>query len=518
MSQHPHPTLPKNSAATLPAPTGPPRPGDVHGHPSNLAAEPATERLNPSEVIVITVLAVCAFITVLTELVMGVALPQVMRDLTITASTGQWLTTGYALTMAVVIPATGFLMQRYSTRALFITTMVLFTLGTAIAAAAPGFEVLLAGRIVQAVGTAILLPLLMTTAFGLAPAGRQGQMMAVTTAVPAVAGAVGPAISGIVVAELNWRWIFLLVLPMAALALAVGAWKMRNLTTPTPVRIDVGSLLLAAVGFGALLYGLSIAGESGPGHSLVVPVLAVLLGVLGVVAFVARQRVLQGRGSALLDMRVFAYRGFSLSSAIFIFLVMTAFGINVVLPLVLQEVLGFSALQTGLLLIPGGAAIAITAALVGRIYALVGPRRLVTTGALLATAAWWFLTTVNTDTPFGVIVATHVLICIGMAFMWTPLFTLAMASLPQDLYPHGSAVLNTLQQLGGAAGIAVLIAVMTLFNSSTAGSSSTEESLRGMQAAFVAAGLLTLIAAVGALLLPRVRADAAEMSSTTLMR
>ncbi|WP_258725839.1 DHA2 family efflux MFS transporter permease subunit [Cellulomonas sp. NS3] len=461
------------------------------------------ERLARDEVVVIAVLALGAFVMVLSELVMGVALPQVMDDLAVSAAVGQWLTTAYALTMAVVIPATGFLMQRFAMRPLFIVTMALFALGTAIAAVAPTFEVLLVGRVTQAVGTAILLPLLTTTAFRLAPQGRRGQMMAVTTAVPAVAGAISPAVSGIVVAQLNWRWNFLLVLPLAVLALVIGGWKMRNITTPAPVRIDLASLVLAAIGFGAVLYGLSTVAEAHGGPARTVALSALLVGVLGIGAFVLRQQRLQRRDAALLDMRVFKHRNFSLSTCIFLLLVMTAFGVNVVLPLLLQEALGLGAFETGLLLIPGGAAIAITAAAVGRFYEQAGPRTLITFGAVLATAAWWVLSTATTDTPIAAILALHLLISIGMAFMWTPLFTLAMGSLPESLYTHGSAVLNTLQQLGGAAGIAVLIAVLTLFSDPQAAGSADAVSLEGMRATCIAAGVLTLAGAAAALFLPR---------------
>lgn len=175
---------------------------------------------------------------------------------------GSGLTTAHALTMAVIIPSSGFLMQRFTLRTLFFATMGLFTLGTVIAAVAPDFEVLLIGRIVQVVGTAVLLPMLTITAIRLAPEGKRGRLTAVTTAVPAFAGAISPAISGIVVAQLNWRWIFLLVLPLAVLALVMGGWKIRNLDPTTAVRIDVLSLILAAIGFGALLYGLSTIGGS----------------------------------------------------------------------------------------------------------------------------------------------------------------------------------------------------------------------------------------------------------------
>ncbi len=462
---------------------------------------PPRERLSPNEIVVITVLSLSAFVMILSELAMGVALPQVMDELKVTASVGQWLTTAYALTMAVIIPSSGFLMQRFTLRALFFATMGLFTIGTVIAAVAPGFELLLIGRIVQALGTAVLLPMLTTTAIRLAPEGKRGRLMAVTTAVPAFAGAISPAISGIVVAQLSWRWIFLLVLPLAVLSLVLGGWKIRNLDPTTAVRIDVFSLILAAIGFGALLYGLSTIGESHGGSSLLIAAVALVVGVVGTAAFVARQWRLQRRDAAMLDMRVFAHRDFSLSTGIFLAMVMTAFGLNVVFPLVLQNALGLGALETGLLLIPGGAAIAITAASVGRVYERVGPRLLVVAGAVMAAAGWALLSTVTMDTAIGILLTLHLLISVGLAFMWTPLFTLAMGSLPPHLYPHGSAALNTLQQLGGAAGIAVLITVLTLFTG--AQGAGADVSLEGMRAAFVTVLLLTLVSAAGALLLPR---------------
>ena len=463
------------------------------------------ERLTADEVIVLTVLAVSAFVMVLSELAMGIALPQVMDDMSITASTGQWLTTAYALTMAVVIPSTGFLMQRFTTRRLFAVSLVLFSVGTAVVAAAPVFEVLLGGRIIQALGTAILLPLLTTTAFQLAPPAHRGRIMAVTTAVTASAGAIGPAVAGIVIAQLSWRWIFLFVLPLALLALIIGGIKMRNFTTPVPVKIDLLSLLLAAVGFAAVLWGLSTTGESVGSASLTVSLIVLGVGLLVVAAFVVRQRFLQRKGAVLLDVRVYKARGFGLANVIFVLLVMTAFGVNVVLPLVFQNVLGLNAFETGLLLVPGGAAMAVTAALVGRLYEPMGPRVLVVFGALLTAAAWAVMSTVDTGTPIGEILALHVIISIGLAFMWTPIFTFAMAALPSDLLGHGSATLNTLQQLGGAAGIAVLIAVLTVVSGQHSDGGTTTETLTGMRAVFITSGIFMLNAAVLGLFLPRLQ-------------
>lgn len=209
------------------------------------------DRLAPGDATVIGLLLVSAFVVILNETIMGVALPRLMADLGITAATGQWLTTGFMLTMAVVIPATGFIMERFRLRQVFVAAMGLFSLGTAIAAVAPGFELLLVGRVVQASGTAVMMPLLMTTAMTLVPPASRGKTMGMISVVISVAPAIGPTISGIILNSLSWRWMFIIVLPIALLALAAGTWKVRNVTAPRHARLDVLSLVLSAVGSAA---------------------------------------------------------------------------------------------------------------------------------------------------------------------------------------------------------------------------------------------------------------------------
>ena len=459
----------------------------------------ATPRLSPSEVLAISILVFSAFVALLSELVMGVALPQVMEDLGITATTGQWLTTGYALTLAVVIPTTGYIMQRFQLRSIFIASVGLFSLGTAIAAVAPGFELLLTGRIVQALGTAVLVPLLLTTSIGLVAPPRRGQMMALVTAVTAVAPAVGPAFSGLVMSQLSWRWLFIIILPLTLLALVIGAVKMPNLTTPRRIRFDALSLLLSAIGFGALVYGLASAGESGGGHLSAVFWIAIPLGIVGIAAFVWRQLRLQRRDAAVLDMRIFGRAAFARPVILFAFLVMGAFSLSTLIPLMLQESLGLGSLETGLLMVPGGATIAIVSVLVGRYYDRIGARGLAIPGALVVAAGWWYMTTFTEDTSMWIVLATYVLICAGQAFAWVAIFTMSLGSLPSALAPHGSAALNTIQQLGGAAGLAVLIGV---FSANTGGTDATSIA-NGAQAAFTVGAVIAVVAFVIALFLPR---------------
>ena len=219
------------------------------------------------------------FVVILNETIMSVAIPHLMDDLGVEASAAQWLTTAFLLTMAVVIPITGFLLQRFTTRAVFIAAMSFFSAGTLIAVIAPGFEVLLVARIVQAVGTAIMIPLLFTTVLTLVSEASRGRVMGNISIVISVAPAIGPSISGLILSAFEWRWMFGIVFPIAIAALVLGAVKVRNVTTPKPAPLDVLSVIFSALAFSGIVYGLSSLTESvtvgvstlAAGHKTLVP-------------------------------------------------------------------------------------------------------------------------------------------------------------------------------------------------------------------------------------------------------
>ena len=463
------------------------------------------DRLAPGDATVIALLLVSAFVVILNETIMGVALPRLMADLDITAATGQWLTTGFMLTMAVVIPATGFIMDRFRLRQVFIAAMSLFSLGTAIAAVAPGFEVLLLGRIVQASGTAVMMPLLMTTVMTLVPAASRGKTMGMVSVVISVAPAIGPTISGVILSALSWRWMFIIVLPIALIALGLGAWKVRNVTAPRDARLDVLSLVLSAIGFGGLIYGLASIGESATGHVPVAPWIPVVVGVLALATFVARQFRLQRTSNALMDLRVFANRSFTVSTVVLATSFMALFGTLIVLPIFLQSVLQLGSLETGLLLLPGGAVMAVLSTVVGRLFDRFGPRPLVIPGAVLVSGALWLLTTLHPGTPAGMVVLVHTVLSAGLAFMFTPLFTSALGSLRAELYGHGSAIVGTVQQLAGAAGTALFVTVLSTRSAASLadGSSVLNATADGVRGAFLWGGIISLVALVLALLIRR---------------
>ncbi|TFD07671.1 MDR family MFS transporter [Cryobacterium sp. TMT1-66-1] len=450
--------------------------------------------------LVIRLLLASAFVVILNETIMGVALPHLMKDLSITATAAQWLTTAFMLTMAVVIPITGFLIQRFHTRPVFIAAMTLFSTGTLIAALAPGFEVLLVGRIVQASGTAIMMPLLMTTVMTLVAPASRGKTMGNISIVISVAPAIGPTISGVILSVLDWRWMFILVLPIAIGALILGASRIQNVTTPRKVPLDVLSVILSAFGFGGFVYGLSnLGGASAAGW------IPLGIGLVALAVFVLRQLQLQRTDRALLDLRVFSSRTFTLSISMLSISMLALFGTIILLPLYMQNVLGLTALETGLLLLPGGLTMGLLAPFVGRIYDRRGPTILLVPGSIIVSAAFWAMTMMGQTTPPWMLLIAHVGMSAGLSLLFTPLFTSGLGSLKPSLYSHGSAVVGTIQQLAGAVGTALFIAVMTAQSAAlmAQGVSEISATASGIRGAFLCGAIISLFAIPAAFLVRR---------------
>ncbi|MBF0663485.1 DHA2 family efflux MFS transporter permease subunit [Rhodococcus sp. (in: high G+C Gram-positive bacteria)] len=453
------------------------------------------EKLDRGSILLIGVLVIAAFVMILNETIMSVALPRLMDDLDITASTAQWLTTGFLLTMAVVIPVTGYLFQRFTLRQVFIAAMGIFSAGTLLAALAPGFEVLLAGRVTQAGGTAIMLPLLMTTVLRVVPANRRGSMMGVISIVIAVAPAIGPTVSGIVLNALDWRWMFWIVLPIALVSFAIGVALVKNVTSPVAVPLDLVSVVLSVFAFGGIVYGLSSIGHSAEGSA--VPVWIPLgVGVVALIVFVRRQISRQSAGRALLDLRPFSTPTFSIGLGMLAISMMALFGALILLPLYLQNIRGLDTLTTGLMLLPGGLVMGFLSPFVGRIFDRTGPRVLVIPGAVVVSSALWLMTLLDAESALPMVVAVHTLLMAGLATVMTPLMTSSLGSLPSELYSHGSAIFSTIQQLAGAAGTALFITVMSSTAASRAADGATElsASQSGIHTAFLYGGVVSLVA------------------------
>jgi DHA2 family lincomycin resistance protein-like MFS transporter len=426
---------------------------------------------------------------------MSIAIPVLQVELGVPPSVGQWLTTAFMLTMAVVIPLTGFLIQRIQTRTLYVAAMSLFTAGTVLAFTAQTFDVLLAARVVQASGTAIMLPLLMTTIMTVVPPEKRGAMMGNVTIVISVAPALGPTLSGLILDHFDWRWIFGFVAPVAAVALVLGARRVVSVSAPTSSRVDLLSVPLSALGFGGLVYGLVGIGESAGGGSGVPTWVPFVVGGVSLAAFLLRQRRLQRVDGALLDLRVFGSSQFALATVAMVVAMVVMLGTFILLPYFAQQVLGYGPFATGLITLPGGLVMGLSGPIVGRIYDAQGPRVLLVPGSILVSAGVWMLAGVDASTPMWWLLFSNVVIMLGLSATFTPIMTGAMGSVEPQLYSHASAVIGTFQQVAGAAGTALFVTVMTVVaaGATEQGAGPVDAVTDGVQMAFLIGGLLSLL-------------------------
>ncbi|MGL5863110.1 MAG: MDR family MFS transporter [Phycicoccus sp.] len=472
--------------------------GAAPGAPMTTGAAPAARGSYP----VLRWLVAATFTVILNETVMINAIPRLMTEFDVTARVAQWLSTAFMLTMAVVIPVTGWLLQRVTTRTAFTVAMSVFATGTVVCALAPAFWVLVGGRVVQAAGTATMMPLLMTTLMTVVAERDRGRVMGNVTLAISVAPALGPALSGLVLGVADWRWLFIVVLPVVALVSVAGLRRLHNVGETHASTIDWASVALAALGFGGLVFGLSQAGAADGGA---VPAPVWIAGGLTLVAvFVIRQRHLTRRSEPLLDLRTLGHRTYALSLALQSLAFLTMLGAMILFPLYLQDLRGLTALQTGLLVAPGGLAMGLLGPVVGRVFDRVGGRPLMIPGAVGVFAALAVLSQVGATTPYALLLGVQVLLMVSLAALFTPAFTLGLGALPPHLYSHGSSLLATSQQVAAAVGTALTVTVLSWRSASLAddGAGDTEAFVGGVQAAFGVSAVLAIGVVVLAVLLP----------------
>lgn len=415
--------------------------------------------VEPSQVAkgpVVFVMVLGAFVAILNQTLMNVALPVMMTDLKIDATTAQWLTTVYMLVNGILIPVTAFLMEKFSTRKLLLTAMSLFALGTLICGIAPGFGALIVGRIIQAAGAGIMMPLLMNVILSLFPIEKRGGAMGLIGLAMMSAPAIGPTLSGWIVQNYSWRVLFFIVLPIALIDIIVAYFILRNVTKLSNPKVDITSIVLSTFAFGGLLYGFSRAGQSGWTDWIVLTTLGI--GVVAMVIFVYRQMHLK---IPMLEFRVFKYKMFSLTTVINVVVTMAMFSAMLLIPIYLQNVRGFSPLESGLLLLPGAIISGIMSPITGKLFDKIGARPLALVGLAIIAVTTFFFTDLTDSTTYTFMMLVYSGRMIGISMIMMPIMTAGLNELPQKLYSHGNAMANTLRQVSGAIGTAFLITVMS---------------------------------------------------------
>lgn len=402
------------------------------------------------------VLMIGAFIGLFSETALNMALTNIMEQFSISAAKVQWLTTGYLLTLGVSVPVSALLIKWFTTKQLVFTSIIFSIIGSLIGAIAPNFEILLFARIIQALGTGLLLPLLMNVILLIFPINKRGIVMGLMGLVITTAPAVGPTIAGVIVDVLDWSYIFWLSLLLYILLLVFGMKQIDNVSSITKPKIDFLSIVLSTIGFGTLIFSLSGLAEHALTSTIVI--VPLLIGVIAIIVFGIRQTKM---AQPMINLTVFKYRMFSLGTLQLFIGMLLILSTAILLPMYLKSSLLFSAAIAGLIMLPGSALNAALGPVVGKTFDKIGAARLLPIGFTLTTiGSILFIFTVKDDASFISILLSNMVFFSGIAFIIMPAQTNGMNQLPRELYADGSAVMNTLQQIAGAAGTAVAITLL----------------------------------------------------------
>ncbi|QHL69939.1 DHA2 family efflux MFS transporter permease subunit [Staphylococcus aureus] len=396
------------------------------------------------------------FIAILNQTLLNVALPKINTEFNISASTGQWLMTGFMLVNGILIPITAYLFNKYSYRKLFLVALVLFTIGSLICAISMNFPIMMVGRVLQAIGAGVLMPLGSIVIITIYPPEKRGAAMGTMGIAMILAPAIGPTLSGYIVQNYHWNVMFYGMFIIGIIAILVGFVWFKLYQYTTNPKADIPGIIFSTIGFGALLYGFSEAGNKGWGSVEIETMFAI--GIIFIILFVIRELRMK---SPMLNLEVLKFPTFTLTTIINMVVMLSLYGGMILLPIYLQNLRGFSALDSGLLLLPGSLIMGLLGPFAGKLLDTIGLKPLAIFGIAVMTYATWELTKLNMDTPYMTIMGIYVLRSFGMAFIMMPMVTAAINALPGRLASHGNAFLNTMRQLAGSIGTAIIVTVMT---------------------------------------------------------
>lgn len=409
--------------------------------------------LTHKQKMIVVILLAGAVLAVLNQTLLSPAFPTIMADLHVDATTVQWLTSAYSLVEAVIIPLSAYLIGRFSTRKLFIAGISIFAFGSLLAAFAPFFAILLLGRVFQAIACGIVMPMVFTVILLIFPREKRGSAMGMVSLVIGFAPAVGPSVSGILVDGIGWRALFVVVFILALIIIIASIITLESYGEFEPSSFDKPSVALCSLGLLSLLYGLSSISSA---QNIALPLALIAVGAVLLFFFVRRQFKLE---IPLLRIEVLKTHRYAITVIVIVLLQAALVGTGVLLPIYLQNLIGVSALQTGLIMLPGAVIGASVGFFAGRLFDRIGPRKVILPGAFISFVGGLGLVALNLDTPIVFIICIYTCLSVGMQAIITPLNTWGINSLDNKVIQHANALSNTLNQVGASLGTAVLVSL-----------------------------------------------------------
>ncbi|WNQ13826.1 DHA2 family efflux MFS transporter permease subunit [Paenibacillus aurantius] len=406
--------------------------------------------------VLLFVLVLGAFIAILNQTLLNVAIPHLMNDFNVSSSTIQWLSTAYMLVNGIVIPISAYLIGTFTTRQLFLGAMISFTVGSLICGVAPTFSVMLIGRIVQGLGAGIIMPLMMTVILNIFPPETRGRSMGMIGIAMFFAPAVGPTLSGWIIEHWSWRILFYVAMPLAIADIILAYFLLKNVTKKTNPLFDFWGFLTSTVGLGFLLYGCSEAGSKGWGDAIVD--VSLIIGAIALVLFIIRELTTP---NPMLNLRVFKFGIFTTSVIVSCIVNMAMFGATILVPIYVQNIRGFSAMDSGLLMLPGALLMGVMSPVTGALMDKVGARPLAIIGLTITAVTTWELSKLGPDTTYHSLMLLYTLRMFGMSFIAMTIMTAGLNQIPRELVSHATAASNTARQVAASLGTALLVTVMS---------------------------------------------------------
>lgn len=466
--------------------------------------------LTRQQIVMLVIMIFGTFVTVLNQTVITPAQPSIMAEMGIDASTVQWLTTGFTLVNAIMIPVTAYLTDKHSTKMLYLVSMGIFAVGSLMAGIAPDFAVLLIGRLLQAAGAGILMPMVMTVLMLTFPVERRGSAMGIFGIVIAFAPAIGPSVSGLVIDSFGWRVLFYAIAILIAAVVLIGVFVLKKTEPLNPAaQLDKISVIMSTVGFGALLYGFSTIGSVGIN---VADAAITLVGIVVLVLFFRRQLKME---QPMLNVRVLSNRRFLIGTVIGMIVQASLLAAGVLMPIYLQSYMGYSATVSGLVIMPGAILMGVLNPFAGRLFDKYGPRVLSIIGLAILTISTVGFATLTSTTDVVWLTILYTIRMASLSLVNMPITTWAMNALDNKLLNHGTSVNNTLRQVSGSLGTALLVSIDTFVTGTASGTMDpVQAGILGVNAAFVAAVVLSAVALVLTIVFVKNRPEDVKIAET----
>jgi EmrB/QacA subfamily drug resistance transporter len=449
------------------------------------------KEMSYNRTIIVSVLLAASFVALLNQTLLIVAIPPIMEEFKIVPNQAQWVTTAFMLTNGIMIPVTAFLIEKFSSKSLLIFALCIFSFGTFLGAISPSFSVLLVARIIQAMGAGILMPLMQTVLLTIYPPEKRGAAMGMSGLVIGLAPAIGPTLSGFIIDQLSWRFLFYTVFPITMVVLLLAIFLMKNVTQQKKVNVDMISITLSTLGWGGLLYGFSIVGSVGWNNPFFIG--SIFIGVFTLILFIRRQHLAE---TPMLNFKVFQYKEFTVTTILSVLMFSLMISVETLLPFYIQNVREGTALQSGSLLLPGALITGFMSPVAGKLFDKHGAKWMAIIGFLFMLIATNLYLNISMNTPFIMIAIIFAIKMFGVSLLMTPLMTSGINALPFHLIPHGTAMSNTIRMVGASIGTALIVSVMSVTTKSSQAMDPSISMLEGMHVSFIITGIIAFIGLV----------------------